>query len=139
MRLYEAGSGTLRVTVKEFLLEPTAVAFSPDGKSLLAGGVDKTISIIDAVSGKVSHAIPKQPGVVWSLEFSADGKLAAAVYRSAERFQDINQVTLWDLAKGIARADFQKPGVTIRGGAFVGDHYLFAAASANELTLWSIQ
>lgn len=139
VRVYEASTGTLRVTVKEFLLEPTAVAFSTDGKSLLAGGVDKTISILDPESGKVLGAFPRQPGIVWSLEVSADGKQAAAVYRSAERFQDINQVTLWDLSKGTARADFKNPGVTIRGGAFVGDHYLFAAASANQLTLWSLR
>jgi WD40 repeat protein len=129
----------MRSATKDFLLEPMAVAFAPDGKSILAGGADKTISIIDPESDKVTRAFPKQPGLVWLLDVSADGKQAAAVYRSAERFLDINQLALWDLAKGTAIADFQKPGVTIVGGAFVGDHYLFTAASGNELTVWSIQ
>ncbi|HEY1401884.1 MAG TPA: hypothetical protein VF953_09860 [Terriglobales bacterium] len=139
VRVHDANSGSMRSATKDFLLEPMAVAFAPDGKSILAGGADKTISIIDPESGKVTRAFPKQPGLVWLLDVSADGKQAAAVYRSAERFLDINQLALWDLAKGTAIADFQKPGVTIVGGAFVGDHYLFTAASGNELTVWSIQ
>jgi hypothetical protein len=45
---------------------------------------------------------------------------------------------LWDLDRGAVLADFQKSGITITGGAFVGDHYVFAAASGNQLTLWAI-
>jgi hypothetical protein len=36
-------------------------------------------------------------------------------------------------------AIFQRPGISEVGGAFVGDHYLFAAASENKLTLWSFR
>jgi hypothetical protein len=42
---------------------------------------------------------------------------------------------LWDLDKGTILADFRKPGITIVGGTFVGNHYLLAAASGNELAL----
>jgi WD40 repeat protein len=139
VRVFDAGTGSLHSIVQGFLLEPMAVAFFPDGKTLFAGGVDKTISIVDAQTGEVLRALPKQPGLVWSLDLSADGKQAAAVYRSAERFLDINHIRLWDLDKATVLADFQKPGLTIQGGAFVGDHYLFIASSANNLTLWSIQ
>lgn len=139
VRVYDANSGSMRRTVDDLILEPFAVAFSPDGKFILAGGVDKTISIIDPESGKLLRALPKQPGLVWSLDVSADGKQAAAVYRSTEHFLDINHLMLWDLDKGTIIGDFQKPGVTIRGGAFVGDHYLFAASSAYQLTLWSLR
>ena len=139
VRVFDAGTGSLHSTVQGFLLEPMAVAFSPDGKTLFAGGVDKTISIVEAQTGEVLRALPKQPGLVWSLDLSADGKQAAAVYRSAERFLDINHIRLWDLDKATVLADFQKPGLTIQGGAFVGDHYLFIASSANNLTLWSLQ
>jgi WD40 repeat protein len=139
IRVFDASTGSLRSTVQGFLLEPMAVAFFPDGKTLLTGGVDKTISIVEAHTGKVLHALPKQPGLVWSLDLSADGKQAAAVYRSAERFLDINHIRLWDLDKEIVLADFQKPGLTIQRGTFVGDHYFFIASSANNLTLWSIR
>jgi|SRR5215469_9847409 len=138
VRVYDANSGNLQSAVRGFLLEPMAVAFSSDGKTLLAGGVDKTISIVEATSGKISRAIPKHPGLIWALDISADGKQAVAVYRSSDRFFDVNHIALWDLDKGTTLADFQKTGITVEGGAFVGGHYLFAAASGNQLTLWSI-
>jgi WD40 repeat protein len=138
VRVYDASSGNLQSTVQGFLLEPMAVAFSPDGKTLLAGGVDKTISMVESASGQTFRTIPKQPGLIWSLDVSTDGKEAAVVYRSAESFSDINHIILWDLVKGTVLVDFQKPGITITGGGFVGDHYHFAAASGNQLTLWSM-
>ncbi len=139
VRVYDANSGLIRSATKDLLLEPMAVVFSPDGKWVLAGGIDKTISIIDPASGKVLRALPKQPGLVSSLDLSADGKQAAVVYRYAEHFLDINHIRLLDLDKASVLADFQKPGITIQGGAFVGEHYVFAASSANEFTLWSIR
>ena len=139
VRVYDAQTGALRSATKNFLLEPMAVSFSSDSKWLFAGSVDKTISTIDAGSGNVLRVLAKQPGVVWSLDVSADGKKAAAVYRVAERFNDINHLTLWDLANGTAVADFYKPGVMIGGGAFIGDHYLFTAVSGNQLTLYSLR
>jgi hypothetical protein len=46
---------------------------------------------------------------------------------------------LWDLDTEAVLADFRKPGITIVGSAFVGDHYLFAAASDNQLGVWSLR
>jgi len=138
VRVYNASTGTLRGTPTEFLLEPFAVAFFPDGKSVLAGGADKAVSIIDPESGKVTRVLPKQSGVVSSLDVSGDGKRAAVVYHSAESFLEENHMILWDLEKGTVLADFQKPGIVMIGGAFVRDHYVLAATSANQLTLWSL-
>lgn len=139
VRVYDASTGALHSATQGTLLEPMTVAFSPDGKTLLAGGVDKTISVIEAASGKISRTIAKQPGLVFSLSVSPDGKHAAVVYRSAERFADINHLRLLDLGNGTIAADFQKPGITILGGTFVGDHYVFAVASADQLTFWSLR
>jgi WD40 repeat protein len=112
---------------------------SPDGKTLLAGGVDKTIRLIEVASGKISRTIPKQPGLVLSIDVSPDGKYAAVIYTSAECFFDINHLTLWDLDKGTIFADFQKPGIMIAGkGTFVGDRYFFVLASGGQIALWTL-
>jgi WD40 repeat protein len=137
-RVYDTSTGKLRSTVEGFLLEPMAAAFSPDGKSVLVGGVDKTVFVADPETGKVQRTLPKQPGLILSLDVSADGKRAAVLYGSAEHFFDVNHLMLWDLGKGTIIADFQKPGITIVGGSFRGDHYLLATAAGNELTLWSL-
>ena len=138
VRVYNASTGTLRGAPTEFLLEPFTVAFSPDGKSVLAGGADKIISIIDPQDGKISRAIPNQPGLVESLAVSANGKLAAVVYGAGELFMTVNHIELLDLDKGAVLVDFQKSGITIIGGVFVSEHYVFATESGNTLTLWSI-
>jgi WD40 repeat protein len=140
VRVYDPNTGTLHTaTALQTLLEPMSVAFSPNGETLLSGGVDKTISIIEAASGKISRTIARQPGLVFSLIVSPDGKRAAVVYRSAEHFLDINHLRLLDLENGIILAEYQKPGITIHGGTFLGARYLFVVASDSQLTLWSLQ
>jgi WD40 repeat protein len=121
------------------VLEPLAVAFSRDNKSVIAGGVDKTLSIIDPETGKVLRTLPKQPGLIISLDVSADKKQVAVIYRSADYFAKVDHLMLWNLDTGAVLADFQKPGITIVGGAFVGDHYQVAAASDNQLGVWSLR
>jgi WD40 repeat protein len=138
VRVYDAGTGNLHSTLQGSLLEPTAVAFAAGGKSLVIGRVDKTVSVIDPDAGKVIRVLPKQPGLIWSIDVAADGKRAVIGYNNAERPSDIHHLTLWDLDQGVVLADFQKPGLLVTGGAFVGDHYLFVAASGNQLSLWSL-
>ena len=138
VRVYDASTGSLHSSLQGSLLEPTAVAFAAGGKSLVVGSVDRTVSIIDPDAGKAIRVLPKQPGLVWSIDVAADGKRAVIAYNSAERFSDIHHLTLWDLEKGTILTDFQKPGITVTGGGFVGDHYLFVAASSNQLTIWSL-
>jgi WD40 repeat protein len=137
-RVYDAGSGKLRSRA-EFLLEPMAAAFSPDGKSVIVGNNDKTISIIDADSGNVLRRLPTQPGLILSLDVSADGRQVAVIYGDADHFLTVDHVMLWDVDTGTVLANFQKPGRTIVGGAFVGDHYELAAVSDNQLGVWSLR
>jgi WD40 repeat protein len=139
VRMYDPNTGALHsAAALGTLLETMTLAFSPDGKTLLVGGVDRTIRVIEAASGKISRTIAKQPGLVWSLDVSPDGKNAVVVYRSAESFLDINHLERLDLASGAVLADFKKPGITIHGGTFVGDHYVFSVASDNQFMLWSL-
>jgi WD40 repeat protein len=137
-RVYDAGSGKLRSRT-EFLLEPMAAAFSPDGKSVIVGDNDKTISIIDPESGNVLRRLPKQPGLILSLDVSPDGKQVAVIYGDANHFMVVKHLMLWDVDSETVLADFQKLGITILGGAFLGDHYQFAAVSDNQLGVWSLR
>ena len=138
VRVFDAATGKPRSTGTEFALEPLAVAFSQDNKAIIAGGVDKTVSIIDPETGKVLRTLSKQPGLILSLDVSADKKQVAVIYGSADSFFKVDHLMLWDVDTGAVLADFQKPGITIVGGTFVGDHYLFAAASDDQLSVWSL-
>jgi WD40 repeat protein len=137
-RVYDAANGKLRSSA-EFLLEPMAAAFSPDGKSVIVGDNDKTISIINPESGNVLGRLPRQPGLILSLDVSRDGKEVAVIYGDADHFLTVDHLMLWDVDTGTILANFQKQGITILGGAFVGDHYQVAAVSGNQLGVWSLR
>jgi WD40 repeat protein len=137
-RVYDAGNGKLRSRA-EFLLEPMAAAFSPDGKSVIVGDNDMTVSIIDPETGNILRRLPNQPGLILSLDVSADGKQVAVIYGYADHFLTVDHLMLLDVDRGTILADFQKPGITILGGTFVGGHYRFAAVSGNQLSVWSLR
>ena len=56
-----------------------AVAFSPDGKTLLTGSLDKTARLWNAASGEPRGKIMKHFGMVKVVAFSPDGKMALTV------------------------------------------------------------
>ena len=71
---------------------------------------------------------------------SADKKQVAVILLLLpDYFAKVDHLMLWNLDTGAVLADFQKPGITIVGGAFVGDHYQVAAASDNQLGVWSLR
>jgi WD40 repeat protein len=139
VRVHDTASGKLRSKGTEFVLEPLAVAFSHDNNLVIAGGADKTVSIINPETGEVVRTLSGQPGLVLALDVSADGRKAAVIYGYADHFLTVDHLMLWDVDTGTLVADFQKPGINIVGGAFVGDHYQFAAVSGNQLSVWSLR
>ena len=141
IRVYDARTGILRSTASDLLLESLALDFSRDGKSLFAGGADKTISIIDSATGKIRDALAKQAGTLRGLVASPDGKQIAAIYNLPNRFDDANigVVLLWDLRTRTVRARIEKPGVSVVGWGFAGEHLLLIGNSGRELSIWSVQ
>jgi len=68
-----------------------SVAFSPDGKLLVSGGTDKSITIWDLQTHRLLGSLQsEQPSVVRSLAFSPDSKILAAGY-------DDHTIILWDV------------------------------------------
>lgn len=71
----------------------TAIAVSADGKTAAVGSADKSIQLVDAVSGKVRRKLSGHSAAVTGLSFSADGKLLVSC--SADK-----SVRLWNAADG---------------------------------------
>jgi WD40 repeat protein len=96
----------------------SALAISPDGKTLALGAEDRTIFIFDIEKGKARHKIePVQPlgrddstayfKDVFAIAFSADGKRLFSSGPNAH-------VEVWDPATG-KNVDFLQPGAFIGG------------------------
>jgi len=54
------------------------MAFSPDGKTVAAGGRDRVVRLWDVESGKPLDELKGHPGTLRALTFSPDGKLLAS-------------------------------------------------------------
>jgi RNA polymerase sigma factor (sigma-70 family) len=90
-----------------------AVALSPDGKLLAAGGFDGMVRAWEIETGKRKHLLKPAgrgagPGrLISSLAFSADSQLLASAGGGG--------ITLWDTAKGEARHTLQGHGKDAKG------------------------
>ncbi len=74
-----------------------ATAFSPDGKFMASGGVDKTIKLWEVSSGRELKTLTGHEGVggAIALSFSKDGKSLASIGGSFDQ-----TIRIWDVASG---------------------------------------
>jgi WD40 repeat protein len=118
-----------------------SVAFTPDGKKVISGGVDRMVRIWDPATGKqvreltICDASEPDPRVT-SLAVSPDGKTVAVAAG-----QPI-PITFWDLASGkkeVKSLDANHENPWAFGVAFSPDGSHFAAAGPNGLQVWDLK
>jgi WD40 repeat protein len=81
------------LTVKDHTDAVLAVAFSPDGKTLVSGGRDHSVKVFDAATGKSLRTLTGHDQDVQALAISADGKSVISSGREPG-------LRWWDLATG---------------------------------------
>jgi len=120
-----------------------AVAFSPDGKTVLSGSFDQSLILWDVASGQALHRMSGHTANPTVLTFSPDGRYALSA--------DLNGIViLWDLASQAMLRRYTGHFAGVLGLAFMPDMRSFLSASfdstvrewrldltSEELSSWS--
>jgi HEAT repeats/WD domain, G-beta repeat len=77
-KLWDVATGTERLTLRRQTDVITALAFAPDGLTLVTGGGDALIKLWDANTGEERQTLPGHTGRVSAVAFSPDGKTLAS-------------------------------------------------------------
>lgn len=84
--------------------EVRGVAFTPDGKSVVTAGTDRTVRVWDVATGEPTRVIrlPVRPGGgrLYALALAPDGKTAAVAGTTVEDGRDGSPIYLIDLSTG---------------------------------------
>src|SRR5262249_42923997 len=108
-------------------------AFAPDGKTIAAGGADRTIRLWDS-GGKLLRALGPQPKWVLGLAFSPDGKTLASATEPDP------SVVLWDVGTGRRLRTLRGGANPLRCIAFSPDGRTFASAGiADPIHVWDLE
>src|SRR5262249_23120661 len=133
IRLWDPAAGRLVHSLRGHEKPVTAMAFSPDGRTLASGSEDGTIRLWELASGKDISQLKGQPFAARSLAFSSNGKPLAGAESTGYR--------LWDVATGkeCCQLSWKPEGTQDRAMAIAflpKDRGLITASENGRLRLW---
>ena len=100
------------------------VRFSPDGRRLASGGVDRTIRVWDVNTGRVIRTLTGHQDVVYGVAFAHDGqRLVSASADHTVRWWDVatgDELDRYSHAAEVMAVDYSPDGTRVASGSYDG-------------------
>lgn len=114
------------------LTDPRCVAFSPDGKRFVSGGLNETVIVWDTATQTPVLELKGHSGTIISVGFSPDGK---RVVSSARSGLDDAELIVWDAATGQLLRTIKEDTEEIRSATFSPDGKRIAAVMNERIAI----
>lgn len=132
LRLFDAATGHELRHLEGHTGPVTALAFSPDGRTLLSGSTDATLRLWDVATGRELRRYTGHSGAIWDVSVSPDGRYAASGSQDSS-------VIIWKVDTGDVLRVYVDGAALIVGVRFTPDgSSLLVATGEGRLRLWQL-
>lgn len=129
VRVFSLADGSQRYQIKKHTQWITAIAFSPDGKSLATADRNGGLLISDAATGNENFNLTGHKLAVNALDWRSDGKVLASV-------SEDKTVRLWSSHNGKQVKSWEAHGNGVADVAFANDGRIFTTGRDRKVKRW---